>query len=306
MIIRLLLYLLPMNFISASLDDRDCAIRVDILDGADLVEGVATFLTEKTIAASAMRCAMECYRKKCDVAYFHRATHECRYTPESASTTIKLPCNDVIAVEHKEGVDVLDKVKRFCMRCKGFKVSGSQKHFSDDNSLEQVHLNTIETKPIPMRIVRPATPRVRLFLPPPLAVAIPPRPKTTVPQSIDRNQNKRVKTPPTRIFTPPPGPYRRKLYNSIELQRIDTVEKRPTDLRPLVRFPTATTLRPIRIRPRLPRPRPRKVDGYSFRKELYKIALLPSHPQRTRFFKGASTDTQLRFSRKKKRGWGRA
>ncbi|RCN37594.1 hypothetical protein ANCCAN_16502 [Ancylostoma caninum] len=175
MIIRLLLYLLSLTFVRPE-DNPECAIRVDILDGADLVEGVATFLTEKSAVLTAMHCAMECFRKKCDVAYFHEGTRECRFTADSASTTATLPCNDVVAVEHKEGVDVLDKVKRFCMRCRGFKVSGGRGKFSDDSTLVQVHSNTVETNPTAMRIVRPKTPRIRLFLPTaPLNVAVPPR-----------------------------------------------------------------------------------------------------------------------------------
>ncbi|EYB83171.1 hypothetical protein Y032_0341g3007 [Ancylostoma ceylanicum] len=311
MIIRLLLYLLPLTFVKPE-ENPECAIRVDILDGADLVEGVATFLTEKSTVLTAMHCATECFRKKCDVAYFHQDTRECRFTADSASSTATLPCNDVVAVEHKEGVDVLDKVKRFCMRCRGFKVSGGRGKFNDDNTLVQVHSNTVEVTPTTMRVVRPKTPRVRLFLPTtPLKVAVPPRPKVSQSQQWYLNNRvdalATVETLPTRTYQLARPYFRHTGHASQELQRVDesaevkrAILKEPSFLR-LPPSPVST-LRPIRVRPRLHKQRHRKMEGFSFKKDLYKMALL----ERASLFNGAALRGTVRYMRKKKRGFGNA
>ncbi|KHJ97697.1 hypothetical protein OESDEN_02327 [Oesophagostomum dentatum] len=283
----------------------DCATRVDILDGADLVEAVATFLTEKSIALSAMHCALECYHKNCDVAYFHERTRECRYTADSATSTSKLPCNDIVAQEHKEGVEVLDKVKRFCMRCRGFTVSESRTRTGDDNTLVQVQSNTIETKPVPVRIIHPAKPRVRLILPSQLNVSIPARPRVPLPHSLRWNPNQKAETLPTRINST--RMLTRPRYLSLDIQRVDGTtdrEARPGDFRVHRLYLPSTTLRPVYIKSRVNSQRYRKLGGFSFRKDLYKLSLLPSH--RTRFYNEGAAKGNIRFLRKKKRGWGTA
>ncbi|KAK5968250.1 hypothetical protein GCK32_013652 [Trichostrongylus colubriformis] len=117
MILRLLIYLLPL--LRKSLQGlADCDTRVDILDGADLVEAVGIYLTDTTKVNNAAQCAVECYRKKCDVAYFDRKSHKCRFTSDTSQSQ-PLSCNSVHAIETKEGIAELDRVKRFCMRCTG-------------------------------------------------------------------------------------------------------------------------------------------------------------------------------------------
>ncbi|RCN37593.1 hypothetical protein ANCCAN_16501 [Ancylostoma caninum] len=65
---------------------------------------------------------------------------------------------------------------------------------------------------------------------------------------------------------------------------------------------SVSTLRPIRIRQRLHKQRHRKTEGFSFKKDLYKMALL----ERASFFNGAAVKGSVRYMRKKKRGWGNA
>ncbi|XGW10835.1 hypothetical protein V3C99_012382 [Haemonchus contortus] len=67
MILRLLLYLVPLFRMSLQ-DQKGCNTRVDILDGTQLVEAVAIYLTDTTTAKNAAQCATHCHRKKCDVS----------------------------------------------------------------------------------------------------------------------------------------------------------------------------------------------------------------------------------------------
>uniref|UniRef100_A0A7I4Y3E2 Apple domain-containing protein n=1 Tax=Haemonchus contortus TaxID=6289 RepID=A0A7I4Y3E2_HAECO len=122
MILRLLLYLVPLFRMSLQ-DQKGCNTRVDILDGAHLVEAVAIYLTDTTTAKNAAQCATHCHRKKCDVAYFNRRTQKCQFTSDTSSSA-PLPCKDVYAVQMKEGIAELDQVQRFCMQCGSNKING--------------------------------------------------------------------------------------------------------------------------------------------------------------------------------------
>nr|CDJ96536.1 unnamed protein product [Haemonchus contortus] len=104
-------------------DQKGCNTRVDILDGAHLVEAVAIYLTDTTTAKNAAQCATHCHRKKCDVAYFNRRTQKCQFTSDTSSSA-PLPCKDVYAVQMKEGIAELDQVQRFCMQCGSNKING--------------------------------------------------------------------------------------------------------------------------------------------------------------------------------------
>ncbi|CAJ0606838.1 unnamed protein product [Cylicocyclus nassatus] len=300
MILRLLLYLLPFTFVRTE-NNPECATRVDVLDGKDLVEGVARFLTERVIALSSLHCALSCYNKNCDVAYYHKDTRECRFTPDSSSETVKLPCNDVIAEEHKEGIEILDKVKRFCMRCRGFTVTENRRKFSEGNSQVKIQSNTVETKPVPVTVVHSSKPRIRVFMPSTVNVPIPPRPKVSAKPL--HHTSRKVSTLPLRVIT-----NRHKSFLTLDIQRVDGSSDKRSRFQHvpgrLVRPALNTTQRPTRTKSlRLKKLRRRK-QGYSFRKDAYKIAVLPPKP--TRFYAEAATNGSIRFLRKKRRGWGNA
>ncbi|VDP18336.1 unnamed protein product [Heligmosomoides polygyrus] len=144
MVIRLLLYLVPL--LRTSLQSKeDCATRVDVLDGADLVEAVAAYLTDNVVALDAQQCAIECFRLKCDVAYFDTATHKCRFTSDT-SPTPRPQCNDLVATETEDG-SVDDKVKRFCMRCTGAGVEVNRDSTDSDEVTPLLQVNSQNSAP---------------------------------------------------------------------------------------------------------------------------------------------------------------
>ncbi|KAK6042847.1 hypothetical protein COOONC_19648 [Cooperia oncophora] len=73
------------------------------------------------------------------VAYFDVGLKQCRFTSDTSQSP-RLPCSNIHAIEMKEGIAVLDKVKRYCMQCRHAVMGGSSREDERD-SLKQVHSN---------------------------------------------------------------------------------------------------------------------------------------------------------------------
>ncbi|CAI4230873.1 unnamed protein product [Auanema sp. JU1783] len=96
---------------------KDCKTRVDVLNGNDLSEGLAVFLTTKLTTNSPSQCASECFRRRCDVAYFHWDRRECQFTSNSSSS-LTLECEDYHASRLIDENPEVDTTQRFCIKCK--------------------------------------------------------------------------------------------------------------------------------------------------------------------------------------------
>ncbi|VDL83621.1 unnamed protein product, partial [Nippostrongylus brasiliensis] len=145
MLKRLLLYLCLLWRITAK-DPEECSIRVDVLDGSDLVEAVALFLADSTQALDPQQCASDCFRHNCDVAYFDMVSRRCQFSSDT-SETVRSSCDNFETVEMKAGVAELDKVKRYCIHCIEDEVHGGSERSADSNPhLLQVNSNDFEKK----------------------------------------------------------------------------------------------------------------------------------------------------------------
>ncbi|CAJ0567432.1 unnamed protein product, partial [Mesorhabditis spiculigera] len=70
----------------------DCQNRVDVLSANDLPPELSAIFSDRNVVRTPLDCALICYMKKCDVAYYDFKAKLCQFTENTASSSQNLSC----------------------------------------------------------------------------------------------------------------------------------------------------------------------------------------------------------------------
>ncbi|CAJ0585683.1 unnamed protein product, partial [Mesorhabditis spiculigera] len=70
----------------------DCQNRVDVLSANDLPPELSAIFSDRNVVRTPLDCALICYMKKCDVAYYDFNARLCQFTENTASSSQNLSC----------------------------------------------------------------------------------------------------------------------------------------------------------------------------------------------------------------------